>query len=194
AVAHAVDVERKEPGAEMRRRRGADLLGADVVELGVDAQVAHRPAVGREPAVQHADDGQQHERNGDAPGDRFEDQTAVHCARSASGGRGARDEGREEPVAGSIDVSRIRQHSSSNEMPTTRAAFGTSEWLVMPGVVLTSSRKKPPLRSRIRSTRPQPEQPAALNASRASCCTCASPAASRPGQMYCVSSATYLAW
>ena len=43
------------------------------------------------------------------------------------------------PLAASV-VSRIRQHSSSNSMPTWRAAFGTSEWLVMPGAVFTSSR------------------------------------------------------
>jgi len=54
---------------------------------------------------------------------------------------------------------RIRQHNSSNSIPSARAAFGTSEWLVMPGAVLTSSSQSRPSPSRIRSTRPQPLQP-----------------------------------
>src|SRR6185503_8518127 len=91
-------------------------------------------------------------------------------------------------------VSSTRQTRSSNSMPTAFAALGTSEWLVMPGDVLTSSRKLRPDRSRITSTRPQPEQPAARNASSASDRSCSSACPSRPGQMYCVVSAMYFAW
>ena len=71
---------------------------------------------------------------------------------------------------------------------------GTSEWLVMPGAVFTSSRCSWPLaRSRITSTRPQPVQPAARNASSAMRRICSSSAPSRPGHRYWVSSAMYLA-
>jgi hypothetical protein len=80
-------------------------------------------------------------------------------------------------------------------MPTWRAALGTSEWLVMPGAVLTSSSSISPLaRSRMKSTRPQPLQPTAANASSASRRIASSSAPSSPGHRYCVSSATYLAW
>jgi len=44
--------------------------------------------------------------------------------------------------------------SSSNSMPRCRAALGTSEWLVMPGAVFTSSSQGRPARSRMKSTRP----------------------------------------
>ena len=42
-------------------------------------------------------------------------------------------------TSGSV-VSKMRQHSSSKPMPACFAAMGTSEWLVMPGAVFTSSR------------------------------------------------------
>src|SRR5262245_21098621 len=41
-------------------------------------------------------------------------------------------------------VSSTRHTRSSNSMPICFAAFGTSEWLVIPGEVFTSSRKLPP--------------------------------------------------
>ena len=44
-------------------------------------------------------------------------------------------------------------------MPTARAAIGTSEWLVMPGDVLSSSRKGSSRSDSITSIRPQPRAP-----------------------------------
>ena len=73
------------------------------------------------------------------------------------------------------------------------ARAGDYHVLVIPGVVLTSSRKNLPAWSRIRSARPHPAQPAASNARRASVRISASAASSNPGQIYFVSSATYLA-
>ena len=78
-------------------------------------------------------------------------------------------------------------------MPAAAAAFGTSECEVMPGAVFTSSSQLRPARSRITSTRPQPAQPSASNAASDSAASSSAALPSRPGQMYWVSSATYLA-
>ena len=128
-VAHILQLHGEKTLAQMCFHGGADLFGADVRILGAQLDLAHWPARGGEPAVQHADDGQGDQGQGDAPGKQARDQGTFHGSPPAT-------------VAASrarLD-SRIRQHKVSNSMPTARAAFGTSEWLVMPGVVLTSSR------------------------------------------------------
>jgi hypothetical protein len=53
-------------------------------------------------------------------------------------------------------VSSTRQHRVSKSMPTARAAIGTRLWSVMPGTVLISSSSGRPVRSVMKSTRPQP--------------------------------------
>ena len=63
-----------------------------------------------------------------------------------------------------------------------------------PGAVFTSSSHGRPARSRMKSTRPQPLQPAAKKAASARLPSSCSAAPASPGQMYCVSFATYLAW
>src|SRR3546814_7034441 len=62
-----------------------------------------------------------------------------------------------------VAVSRIRQHSSSNDTPSAAADLGISEWLVMPGAVLASSSQLRPSRSRMKSTRAQPRRLSASN-------------------------------
>ena len=88
----------------------------------------------------------------------------VRLACASPGVRGLRRERQRSSARPSVAardwklVSSTRQTSSSNSMPRCRAAFGTSEWLVMPGAVLTSSSHGLPARSRMKSTRPQPLQ------------------------------------
>ena len=108
-VAHAVEIEREETLAQQRLGGGADLFRADVLELGVHAEPGYRPAIAREPAIQHAEDRQRDEGQRDAPGHQFERECTAHGRSSAN------------------DVSRTRQHRSSKPMPTTPAALGTSE-------------------------------------------------------------------
>ena len=124
--AHRGEIDREEPVAEMRRNRGADLLGADVVELRAHVELGHRPAVGREPAVQHADDRQSDQRQRDAPGDELEEERAFHRP-PPSESTDAPESRIPNPGSFSNVDSKIRQHSVSKSMPTALAAFGTSE-------------------------------------------------------------------
>ncbi|MNV91172.1 hypothetical protein D3C71_1856400 [compost metagenome] len=81
-------------------------------------------------------------------------------------------------------------------MPEARAALGTSEWLVMPGEVLISSRKGARSLARIMmSARAQPRQPSVRKAFSTMRCIACSSAWGRPlGQWYCVVSVKYLFW
>ena len=58
------ELDRKEATAEMLRRCRADLFRADMIEFGRDRQIADRPALLREPAVEHAGDRQHDQRDG----------------------------------------------------------------------------------------------------------------------------------
>ena len=80
-------------------------------------------------------------------------------------------------------------------MPAARAAIGTSEWPVMPGMVFISSRKTLPSSRNIRSALPQPLQPSAATARMTIAWMSCSCAAGKPlGQWYFVSSLKYLFW
>src|SRR5207342_1518700 len=170
------DGEEAAPG--IRQYRRAQLLFVDVVQRPLHAQRAQRPPLGSDPTVEQRDHRQHDERHRQGP--REDAQQGVHLR---------------PPPSRSSEVSSTRQHNSSNSMPSWRAALGTSEWLVMPGAVFTSSRWNLPVaRSRITSTRAQPLQSTALNAATARRRISSSASPSRPGHRYCVSSATYLAW
>src|SRR5580658_6136884 len=77
-------------------------------------------------------------------------------------------------------VSSTRQHNSGKSMPTARAAIGTRLWLVIPGMVLTSSSCGRPAPSIMKSVRPQPLAPTASKAARARLARCASALADSP--------------
>src|SRR3546814_6270405 len=101
--------------------------------LPTNAQRAQRREVGPAPALQNRVRRMRRPRKRDAPGGDAEE--GAHVA-----------------------VSRIRQHSSSNDTPSAAADLGISEWLVMPGAVLASSSQLRPSRSRMKSTRAQPRR------------------------------------
>src|SRR5699024_1696563 len=64
-----------------------------------------------------------------------------------------------DPCSSTTVPARMRQTSSAKSMPAALAAMGTSEWLVMPGTVLTSRNQGWPSRSSMKSNRPQPRPP-----------------------------------
>src|SRR5690606_22121586 len=161
--------------ARMLRDHTLDLFQADLAQLRLQIQVAQRPAIRRERAIEQADHRQREQQQRERPCQQSEDEGPAH--------------GRSPPRL----VSRMRQHSESKSSPVALAAFGTSEWLVMPGAVFTSSSQLRPWRSRITSTRPQPVTPMARKAASESARISSSSRPSRPGHTYCVSSATYFA-
>ena len=182
-LAQLGEVDREEAAGQPRRDRRAHLLRADPLELRVDPQLAERPALGGEPAVEGADQRQGDHAERQRPGQQLDQGVAVHVA-CGVGSCGA--------PRGSCS-SRMRQHQRLEFDADRAAAFGTRLWLVMPGAVLTSSSQSRPSRSRMMSTRPQPLQPSGSKAASASCADLRFGVAGRPGQMYCVSSLTYLA-
>src|SRR5690348_5113543 len=96
-VAHLVEIDREEAGAQRRRHRRAHLRRADVAEGRVYLQLAHRPAIRREPALQHADHRQRDQRDRDDPGGETQGGGAFHAV---------------PPDSRSNEVSSTRQHSS----------------------------------------------------------------------------------
>ena len=168
-LADAVEIHRSESAVHDLDHRALDFRGRNTLEGALDQHPAHR-AVER----QHQEQREHAETRNHARHD--PEHPPVHGAhrrRVPAAGlpaialfperqhHAASDAGRGELV------SRTRHTRSSNSMPRLRAALGTSEWLVMPGAVFTSSSHERPARSRMKSTRPQPLQSTARNAASA---------------------------
>ena len=77
-IANLVELDREETVAEQRLRRGANLFGADMIEFRAHVELAHRPAIAREPAVEDADERQRDQGQRDGPGEQLEEDVAAH--------------------------------------------------------------------------------------------------------------------
>src|SRR6185503_11090985 len=148
----SIEIDREESGAAERRDHFFDLHRRDALELAADFDLADRPIeCGRE-SPQHDADADQHAGDAEhrlqaAGDDRLEPgerEAAAATLRLASIALAVcKDHGLAPDFVGALRdrlVSRIRHTRSSNSMPKALAPFGTSEWLVMPGAVFTSSR------------------------------------------------------
>src|SRR5262245_59998682 len=179
AFAEAVEVRAHEAALQRAERRLLHLDRGHALERAVDLEAAHRLVEAeREQDAERGDrrdraEGTAHARPGEL---RHLDAAPVAVLASVAPAQEAHGQ----VLSRAKLASRMRQHSAGNSTPAARAAIGTRLWLVMPGIVLISSRSALPSSPIAKSTRPQPEAPVAAKVARAAFCRAASAGAPRP--------------